>query len=150
MTQAVRLVAAAAISLTLAACQPVYRNHGFVPLDEDLTQVVLGQTTQADLLPLLGAPSAEGMLTNTSWFWIKSRFQHFGPNRPEEVAREVVALTFAEDGTVANVERFGLERGRLVRLSARVTDPGVSAASALRQILGNFGRFRADQFLNEG
>ena len=149
MIHAVRLSAVAALCLALGACQPVYRNHGYVPIDEDLAQVAIGQTTQSDLMTLLGTPSAQGMLTNTSWFWVKSRFQHFGPYRPDETQREVVAVTSASDGTVANVERFGLERERIVRLSARVTDPGVSAGGALRQILGNFGRFRADQFLNE-
>ena len=57
---------------------------------------------------------------------------------------------FAPDGKVSNVERFGLDRGRVVLLSRRVSDQGVSAAGALRQLLGNFGRLRADQLLNGG
>lgn len=146
---AARLACALTLAATLAACQPVYRNHGFVPDDADLAQIVIGQTTQGEIEATLGRPSAQGVLAGSNWFYVKSRFQHFGAAAPEEVQREVVALTFDEAGAVANVERFGLERGRVVVLSRRVTDPGVSAASALRQILGNFGRFRADQFIDE-
>lgn len=145
-----RLVCALALAAALAACQPVYRNHGYVPDDAELAQVVIGQTTQADIEATLGKPSAQGVLAGSSWFYVKSRFEHYGVNAPAEITREVVALTFDDAGTVANVERFGLERGRVVVLSRRVNDPGVTAAGALRQILGNFGRFRADQVLNSG
>lgn len=143
-----RLACAVAFAAALAACQPVFRNHGYVPDEMDLAQVVVGQTTQGEIEATLGRPSAQGLLAGSSWFYVKSRFEHYGARAPEEISREVVALTFDEAGTVANVERFGLERGRIVVLSRRVTDPGVSAASALRQILGNFGRFRADQFID--
>ena len=139
---------ALALVTVVAACQPVHRNHGYVPNDAELAQVVVGQTTMADIESTLGRPSAQGLLAGSSWFYVKSRFEHYGPNPPREINREVVALTFTDAGTVANVERFGLERGRVVVLSRRVTDPGVSAASALRQILSNFGRFRADQFID--
>lgn len=143
-----QLACALTMAVALAACQPVHRNHGFVPDDADLAQVVVGQTTQGEVEATLGRPSAQGLLAGSSWFYVKSRFRHYGAAAPEEIGREVVALTFDEAGTVANVERFGLERGRVVVLSRRVTDPGVSAASALRQILGNFGRFRADQIID--
>lgn len=138
------------LALALTACAPINRNHGYVPSDADLSAVVVGQTTRDELNTLVGRPSAEGVLTGSSWLYVKSRFTTFGPYRPEEVNREVVAISFAEDGTVANVERFGLERGRAVVLSRRVTDQGVTAAGAIRQILGNFGRFRADQLIGQG
>lgn len=137
------------VALILSACAPVFRNHGYVPDDLALSSVVVGQTSRDELPSLIGSPSAEGVLTGGAWFYVKSRFEHFGPYRPAEIRREVVAISFSQSGTVANVERFGMERGRVVVLSQRVTDPGVSAASALRQILGNFGRFRADQIFNK-
>lgn len=143
-----RLACVLTLAAALAACQPVHRNHGYVPDEMELAQVVVGQTTMGDIEATLGRPSAQGLLAGSSWFYVKSRFEHYGPNPPREIGREVVALTFSESGTVANVERFGLERGRVVVLSRRVTDPGVSAASALRQILGNLGRFRADEFID--
>ena len=33
----------------LAACAPVYRNHGYVPPDSDLAKVVVGQTSMDQL-----------------------------------------------------------------------------------------------------
>jgi hypothetical protein len=64
-----------------------------------------------------------------------------GPARPKEISRELVAVTFDGNGTVANVERFGLEDGRVVVLSRRVTDNGLNDISFIRQLFGNIGNF---------
>lgn len=134
--------------LGLAACSPVYRNHGFVPPDTDLAQVVVGETTMDQLPTLIGRPSAQGLLTGSGWYYVGSRWRHYGPREPEEVSREVVAISFNPQGVVSNVERFGLERGRVVTLSRRVTDTSVSEISLIGQILGNLGNFQAGDFID--
>ena len=35
-----------ALTLVIAGCVPIYRHHGYIPPEEDLAQVVVGQTTQ--------------------------------------------------------------------------------------------------------
>lgn len=137
-----------ALTLVISGCVPVYRHHGYVPPPEDLAQVVVGQTTEADLETLVGRPSSQGLLAGSGWYYVGSRWRTYGPTRPQEVAREVVAITFAENGTVANVERFGLEQGRIVVLSRRVTNSGVTSISAIRQILGNIGNFSAGNVID--
>lgn len=127
----------------LSACSPVYRNHGFVPPDEDLAQVVVGQTNIAELQGLIGRPSAQGLLTGSGWYYVGSRWRHYGPLEPQEISREVVAVSFDASGAVTNVERFGLERGRVVVLSRRVTEGSVTEISFIRQLLSNLGNFRA-------
>lgn len=127
--------------LGLAACAPVYRNHGFIPAPEDLSQVVVGQTTVDELQGLIGRPSAQGLLTGSGWYYVGSRWRHFGALEPREISREVVAESFSPNGVVTNVERFGLERGRVVTLSRRVTDSGVTGVSLAGQLLGNLGNF---------
>lgn len=133
----------------LTACSPVYRNHGYVPPELDLAQVVVGQTTQADLPGLIGRPSAEGLLTGAGWYYVGSRWRHYGALKPQEVKREVVAISFTPNGVVSNVERFGRDRGRVVALSRRVTTTSVTEISLIRQILGNVGNIQAGDFIDE-
>lgn len=140
---------ALAAPLGLSACQATYRNHGYVPPEEQLAQVVVGQTTQADIEGLLGRPSAQGLLAGSAWYYVGSRWQFYGPREPREIDRQVVAVSFAENGVVSNVERFGLERGQVVVLSRRVTDAGVSSLGLIRQLLGNVGRVQASDFLRD-
>lgn len=137
----------AALLLSLAACSPVYHNHGYIPPDEDLAQVEPGRTTRDELGTLIGRPSAQGLLAGSGWYYVGSRWEHYGARKPREISREVIAVSFTDAGVVSNVERFGLEQGRVVTLSRRVTDGGVSSVSVVRQILGNFGRFTPGQVL---
>ncbi|MDP5306756.1 outer membrane protein assembly factor BamE [Paracoccus spongiarum] len=142
------MILALVAMIGLAACAPVYRNHGFVPPDEDLAQVVVGQTSVAELPGLLGRPSAQGLLTGSGWYYVGSRWRHFGAYEPQEIDRQVVAIRLDAGGTVSNVERFGLERGRVVVLSRRVTEGSVTEISFIRQILGNLGNFQAGDFID--
>lgn len=132
----------------LAACAPMERNHGYVPPAQELALVTPGQTTMDDLPGLIGRPSAQGLLTGSGWYYVGSRWRRIGPAAPREIDRQVVAISFAPSGVVSNVERFGLERGRVVSLSRRVTDGSVTEISLIGQLLGNLGNFQAGDFID--
>jgi outer membrane protein assembly factor BamE (lipoprotein component of BamABCDE complex) len=134
--------------LGLAACAPIYRNHGYVPPALDLAQVVPGQTTVDDLPGLIGRPSAQGLLTGSGWYYVGSRWRRMGAAASQEIDRSVVAISFAPTGVVSNVETFGLERGRVVTLSRRVTDGSVTEISLIGQLFGNLGNFQAGDFID--
>jgi outer membrane protein assembly factor BamE (lipoprotein component of BamABCDE complex) len=138
---------ALAALLALSACQPIVRNHGYVPTDEALALIEVGRDTRETVAEKVGRPSAAGLLNDVGWFWVQSRFETVGPRAPVEVDREVVAISFDEGGIVANVERFGLEDGRIVPLSRRVTEENVRGRTFLEQLFGNIGGFRADRFI---
>ena len=143
-----RIVALAlAAPLALAACTATYRNHGYIPPEEDLAQIVVGKTTQGELEGLIGKPSAQGLLAGSGWYYVGSRWRFYGPREPQEVERQVLAISFDEAGKVANIERFGMERGRVVVLSRRLTDTGVASLGLIRQLMGNVGRVQAGDVL---
>ena len=130
-----------ALCLFVAACSAQYRNHGYMPPEEDVANVIVGVDTRESVAETLGAPTAGGVLDDGGFYYVRSQFKTVGPFRPEEVSRELLAVTFTPSGTVANIERFGLEDGQVVRLSRRVTDNGLSDISFIRQLLGNIGNF---------
>jgi outer membrane protein assembly factor BamE (lipoprotein component of BamABCDE complex) len=130
--------------LSLAACSPIFRNHGYVPDEGDLEQIEVGKDTRESVAEKIGRPSAAGLLNDVGWYYVQSRWKHSGGRAPEEVERQVVAVTFSEAGTVSNVERFGLEQGRVVALSRRVTDSNIKGVGFLRQLFGNIGNLRAE------
>ena len=149
--QAARLGAAliaGMVLLTLVACATLYQNHGYVPTEQELAALQVGVDTRETVATTIGRPSAQGLLNDVGWYYIQSRFKLIGGREPQEVDRQVVAITFTEAGVVANVERFGLEAGQVVQLSRRVTAPNVKSASVLRQIFGNIGRINSDGLVN--
>ena len=141
--KAARRTAALLAGLGLAlliACTTLYQNHGYVPTEAELAVLEVGVDTRETVATTIGRPSAQGLLNDVGWYYIQSRFKLVGGREPQEVDRQVVAITFTEAGAVANIERFGLEKGQLVQLSRRVTAPNVKSASVLRQLFGNIGR----------
>ena len=129
------------------ACSPIYRNHGYVPGDDELAAIEVGVDTRDSVAAMVGRPSASGLLNDVGWYYVQSRWKHRGGRAPVEEERQVVAITFTETGLVENVERFGLEKGRIVPISRRVTKTNVKGASVLKQLFGNIGRISADQIV---
>lgn len=131
--------------LVIASCAPVYQNHGYVPTDEELALIEVGKDTRDTVAATLGRPSSQGLLNDVGWFYVQSRWKHFGALAPQEIDRQVVSITFTEEGVVENVERFGLEDGQVVAISRRVTDSNIKGMGFLRQLFGNIGRPSAGQ-----
>jgi len=130
----------------LGACTPTYRNHGYVPTDEQLQSLVVGVDTRSTVDELVGVPSTSGLLEGGDYYYVRSRIKEVGPRRPEVIERQVLAISFAANDTIANIERFSLADGIIVPLTRRVTDSSVLGRGFLRQLLGNFGNVDAGQF----
>ena len=143
--QSVRLALMGLLLVALAACAPVYRNHGYVPAEDELAEIKVGEDTRETLAPLIGRPSAAALLNDEGWYYVQSRWKHSGARPPKEIDRQVVAITFTKEGVVENVERFGLENGKVVALSRRVTTSNIKGISFLRQLLGSLGNFRGGE-----
>jgi len=143
----VALALALGAALLAAGCTAIYRNHGYVPTEEDLATVQVGKSTRDDVAASVGQPSSTGLLQGSGWFYVGSRWKYYGGRAPEEVDRQVVAISFTDKGVVSNVERFGMERGEVVVLSRRVTKSNIKGISFIRELLGSIGRVSAGKLL---
>ena len=52
-------------------------------------------------------------------------------------------------GVVSNVSRYGLEDGKVIVLSRRITEGGSGEISFIRQMMGNVGRMEAEDFFGD-
>jgi outer membrane protein assembly factor BamE (lipoprotein component of BamABCDE complex) len=134
-------------AVSLSACVAQFRNHGYIPKDDVLAQITVGKDTKDTVREVIGTPQAEGLLESSGWYYVRSQFKHIGAFAPKEIDRQVLAISFNDRGVVTNVERFGLEDGRVVALSRRVTTANVQGTTFLDQLFGNFGNLSADQLL---
>ena len=129
-----------AVVITTAGCTPTYRNHGYIPPEEDLQKLTVGVDTRATVESSVGPPTAGGVLSGGDFYYVRSRTKTVGMRETREINRQVLAISFDSRGVVRNIERFGLKNGRVVPLTRRVTASGVSDTSLLRQLTGNIGR----------
>jgi outer membrane protein assembly factor BamE (lipoprotein component of BamABCDE complex) len=142
-----RISAVAGVALVVAGCSAPYQNHGYAPSDDALAGVIVGVDSRQNVADVIGRPTALGVLSDTGWYYARSRWRHFAFKEPEIIERQLVAITFDSKGIVENVERFTLADGRVVPLSRRVTDSNIKGVTFLRQLLGNLGRLSADSLI---
>ena len=144
---ALALSAAVAVA-ALAGCTTQVRHHGYAPDEMALSELQIGRDDRETVAAAIGRPGTLGVLTDSGWYYVGSRWEQFAHRPPVEVDREVVALSFDQRGTLANVERFGLQDGEVVTLSRRVTDTQVAGVGLVSQLLRNLGRVTAGQFFD--
>lgn len=131
-----------------AACTPLYNNHGYIPPEQELALLEVGRDTRETVKATVGTPSAAGLLNDHSWYYVQSTWKRYGPYAPSEQNRQVLAISFDEAGVISNIERFGLEQGKIVTLSRRVTESTVKGQSLLRQLFGNIGKINTGDLMN--
>ena len=145
-SRSLRGLALAAL-MVVAACSATYQNHGYVPPETDLQNLVVGVDGRATVDDLIGPPSLSGMVSDGDYYYVRSRKRANLMFRPEVIEREVLAISFDADDTIANIERLRLEDGRAVPISSRVTETSVVKSGFIRQLLNNIGAFNpADTF----
>lgn len=133
--------------LGIAGCTAQYRNHGYMPDEEILSQITVGVDTRDTVLETLGAPTTSGVLEQGDFYYIRTRMEQYAWKRPQPVERRVMAVSFDQRDVVSNIETFGLEEGRVVTLESRVTSSSTADKTFVRQLLGNLGRFNAASVL---
>jgi outer membrane protein assembly factor BamE (lipoprotein component of BamABCDE complex) len=137
---------AVVVALSVTGCSATYRDHGYLPVEADLEQVVVGVDTRSTVTDLLGSPIGSGVLDDGAIFYISTRVKNYLFYEPKVISREMLVVSFDDQDQVSNLERFGLEDGRVIVLSRRVTEAPVKGPRALTQILGNLGNFNPGDF----
>ncbi|MDE0306257.1 MAG: outer membrane protein assembly factor BamE [Albidovulum sp.] len=131
---------AAVLASLVVACSPTYDFHGYTPSQYELRSVKVGESTQQEVLEAVGRPVSSGFLARDTWYYVSANIRRSAFREPEFTDRQVVAISFDNEGMVSNVERFGLERGRPVVLSRRVTETELGRLTIIEQLMRSFGR----------
>lgn len=144
-----RVIAGLSVGFLLSGCAVTLEDqHGYVPTESQLSAIEVGRDTRETVTTLIGQPSLDSLRTENGWYYVKSDYETFLWREREEVNREIVAILYSDAGTVANIERYGLEDGQVVAFSRRVTDSNITGISFLRQLVGNLGSFRLQDFVD--
>ncbi|MDX6749227.1 outer membrane protein assembly factor BamE [Geminicoccaceae bacterium 1502E] len=135
------LYAAVALCVTVGACSPTVKNHGYRIDETRLAQITPGVTSREEVRRLLGSPSAAGTFEDDRWYYISQKTERMSFYQAELVAQDVVGITFDERGIVAGIEQRGLEDAQAVEPSDDTTRTLGNDLTVLQQLLGNVGRF---------
>lgn len=139
-----RTFSAMTLALAMSACTATVSTHGH-PLDpEQLAQVKPGVTSREEVARLLGSPSTVGTFEQERWFYVSQRSEVMSFYKADVTQQDVVRIDFDANGIVSDVHTHGLELAQAVEPDPNQTRTMGNELTALRQILGNIGRFNTD------
>ncbi|MEO1550999.1 MAG: outer membrane protein assembly factor BamE [Pseudomonadota bacterium] len=134
-------------ALLLAGCTEKVTVHGYAPTPEQISQIEPGVDTIFSLESRIGRPSTSGLLRDGAWYYVQTTQSQLTYNAPRITDRRVVAVDYDADGVVTQVQVYGLDDGRLVNLSPRVTETSSTRRSILAQLFGNVFNVDAEGIL---
>ncbi len=143
MPPAVPALAALALAMVLAACTPTVIQRGHAVDDEEVARIEVGQSTEQDVMRLLGSPTSASSFGERTWYYVSKRTENIAFMRPETTDQKVVAISFGDDGKVTEVRRLGLEEASAVDPASRKTPTAGQNITFLQQLFGNLGRFNS-------
>jgi outer membrane protein assembly factor BamE (lipoprotein component of BamABCDE complex) len=132
---------AAITALSLASCTSSISTHGHRLDAAALAQVEPGQSSQGDVVQLLGSPSSLATFDDRTWYYVSQRTERHSFYHTTVVSQDVVAIVFDDQGMVSRVNRHDLNGATEIDLVDRETPTSGNEMSVLEQFLGNIGRF---------
>lgn len=132
---------AVALAAATAACSPVQTYNGFNPdrNNAEIPDPQVGVDTRETVLRRFGSPSTTAVFDDTAWYYLSSVQERVAFYTPRITERRVMVVRFNGD-TVSAVQKFGLERGRVINYSDDITPTRGRELGVLEQLLGNIGR----------
>jgi len=142
-----RLLAAAAVlalGAVLTGCGPRVAMLGNKPMADDMAKIKPGQQTRSQVQEILGSPSSRSLYGPEIWYYISGTQESEAFFKPEETERNVIAISFDDQGVVKSIATKGKDDGQDVAMSQKKTPTAGHNMSVVEQMVGNIGRFNAN------
>jgi outer membrane protein assembly factor BamE (lipoprotein component of BamABCDE complex) len=107
---------------------------------EELMAVTPGSDSREDVLNLLGTPSSLSTFEQNKWYYIGQKVEQFAFYRPEVIDRQVLVISFDDNGIVNQTKLLSLDDAIVVDPVERMTPTEGADLTIMEQFFGNFGR----------
>jgi outer membrane protein assembly factor BamE (lipoprotein component of BamABCDE complex) len=133
------LASAPICALAAGGCSPIRETHGWIADSASQGEVQPGVDTKSTVAARMGSPSSTGTFGDNAWYYITTLQQRYAYFTPKTAARTVTVVKFNEDDVVASVDKFGLEKGKVINYANQKTPTRGRELGVLEQIFGTVG-----------
>lgn len=123
----------------LPACASIPNNQGYIADAELVAGVQPGVDNRQSVQKALGRPTLSGQWSDDVWYYVSRNTGQFAARRPRPKSQEILIVRFAADGSVAAVERRGLEKVANISPESDKTPTLGREEGLLGEIFGNIG-----------
>lgn len=125
--------------LATAACQSDIAARGNIPKPEKLAEIQPG-ATRDEVLQAIGSPSSVGTFDNKTWYYVGQMTEDYAFYATKVIDRKVVAITFDDNGRVAEIKNLGKDDSQDVQMVSRTTPSVGRDINIWNQLFSNLGR----------
>ena len=136
-----------AVLFLILGCSEQYRKHGYIPSEEELSSVSVSQDDKNTVIKKLGTPSIGGILSDGNIYFVQSKVLKNSIRASKPVDRQVLVLSFDDKGKLDNIQKFGIDEGKIVILDYHTTPSGLKNMSFLFRLFQNVGGPSAESLL---
>ncbi|MBR1600987.1 MAG: outer membrane protein assembly factor BamE [Alphaproteobacteria bacterium] len=115
------------------------KHNGNMPEENKVARVAIGQS-KTDVQEILGNPSSVTGLSDDHWIYMSSTQKKVAFLHPEELDREILALTF-DNGKVSKIEKFDLQDGNKIKIDEDETQTANPNIGFFRKYFGGVGQY---------
>src|SRR5262245_44989388 len=84
----------------LAACSPVNDTRGYLPDEDALSHLKVGEMEKGDIAGLLGTPSTTDPFSDDTWIYVTRKTRKYAFFSPTVLEQNVLVVHFGDSGTV--------------------------------------------------
>jgi outer membrane protein assembly factor BamE (lipoprotein component of BamABCDE complex) len=121
-------------------------HRGYVFDQQAISQVRPGMPAEQVLI-LLGTPSTTSTVGTEAWYYISQKVERMMPAMPSRVTdQRIYAVYFDANKKVARTGDYGLQDGKVVDFTSRVTVTGGGETRILQTLFQQMGKFQYKPF----
>jgi outer membrane protein assembly factor BamE (lipoprotein component of BamABCDE complex) len=133
------LLAAAALGTAACAEKQIQNNQGYIADEELANSVQPGVDNKESVEKALGRPTLASKWDDNVWYYISRNTRQLAFARPVPATQRILIIRFAPDGSVAGVDRRGLEQVADLTPNSDKTPTLGREATLLEDLFGNIG-----------
>jgi len=133
------LLAPAIIGTAACAERQIQNNQGYIADEELASSVQPGVDNKESVEKALGRPTLASKWDDNVWYYISRNTRQLAFARPVPANQRILIVRFAPDGSVAAVDRRGLEQVADLTPNSDKTPTLGREASLLEDLFGNIG-----------
>ncbi|MFN7399794.1 MAG: outer membrane protein assembly factor BamE [Sandaracinobacter sp.] len=133
------LLAPVIIGTAGCAERQIQNNQGYIADEELASSVQPGVDNKESVEKALGRPTLASKWDDNVWYYISRNTRQLAFARPVPASQRILIVRFAPDGSVAAVDRRGLEQVADLTPTADPTPTLGREASLLEDLFGNIG-----------
>lgn len=138
------LLCGIATTMLLGCSETIETRGNFIDSDR-MNKIEIADSSRLDVINTWGTPTTVAPFDDRKWFYIGEKVELGALSQYDLVERKVIAIAFDDEWKVAAIETLDENDAQYIESVERETPTAGKELNALQQMIGNIGKFNANQ-----